>query len=109
MASIHVNDVGTAFRASFVDEEGEVIDLSAATAVKMWFEKPSETDGGDPETVEFDAELYTDGTDGIAQYVTEAEDLDRAGGWRVQGVAYFGATAPVHSDVLKFKVLANLR
>jgi hypothetical protein len=108
-ATIHVNDVGTEFRGTFVDENGDILDLSSATSVEMWFEKPAATEGDAPEVVERTATLVTDGTDGLAKYVTVASDLDRAGNWRVQGVAYFGASSPVHADVIKFKVLANLK
>lgn len=107
-AEIHVGDVGTSFRATFRDEADAVIDISAATELKMWFEKPAATEGEDPETVEFDATLVADGADGVAEYVTDEGDLDRPGNWRVQGVVTLGA-AKVHSNITKFKVFANLR
>lgn len=106
-AEIHVGDVGTAFRDTVLDEEGAVIDLSSATELVMWFEKPAATDGDAPEVVEYAAELVTDGTDGKVQYVVGEGDLDRAGRWRAQFKAVVG-TGTVHGSVHKFKVLANL-
>lgn len=106
---IHVNDVGVAFRPTFKDQAGAVVPVDTAADLKMWFEKPPAVEGGDPETVEFDAQFYTDGTDGVAQYVTEDGDLDRPGEWRVQAVAHMVVGEPLHSDILKFKVYPNLR
>lgn len=104
VGKIHVGDVGTAFRATITDETtAAAINVSTATSLLMWFQKPDQT------TVEFAASFYTDGADGIIQYVTAAPaDLDQAGGWKVQGVVAMPGTR-VHSDVHKFKVWPNLR
>lgn len=102
-ATIHVNDVGTAIEFAFVDEQGAVLSLASATALYAWFQRPDLT------TVEKTAELITDGTDGLARYVSEELFFDQAGTWRAQGVAHFGADKPVHTVVSKFKVRPNIR
>lgn len=105
-AEIHVGDVGTSFRIEARNEAGEVIDVSGATELLVWFEKP-DGDGGTT-TMEKAGALVNDGTDGLFEYVTEAGDLDEAGSWRVQGV-FENADGRWHGDITKFKVFANLR
>ncbi len=102
IAKIYVNDCGTAFRCPVTGEQEETMDVSAATSLLMWFQRPDGT------SFERDAELVTDGTDGVIQYVTEQGDLDQSGRWRVQPVV--GLNGGVnHGNVVKFKVNANLR
>ncbi len=107
-AEIHVNDVDLSFRLTFKDDDEEVIDISDAS-IKIVFEKPLTEGQETPDVVEFDGEFYTDGTDGIAEYITEDGDLDRTGKWSVQGVAYFPGDKPLHSNIHKFKVFRNLK
>lgn len=101
---IHVGDVGFAFQVTLLDDTTSIVlDVSGASAKVLWFQKPDGT------TVEFPAAFVTDGTDGKIQYVTaDGTDLDQAGTWKVQGVVTLPG-AKIHSDIGKFKVLANLR
>jgi len=98
---IHVGDVGTAFRFVVKDEQGAVMDLSAASVLKIFFDKPSSA------VLEKTATLVTDGTDGQIQYVTRAGDLSEPGTWKYQG--YIVVPSGVWwTDIHKFKVYANL-
>ena len=99
---IHVADVGTSFRAAIKDEDGAVLDLSTSTSLLMWFRRPDLT------TFEKEASLFTDGTDGVIEYVIADGDLDQAGKWKAQGVVGFPGGGLNHSDIHSFKVFANL-
>lgn len=101
-AEIHVGDVGTSFRFLVRDEDGQVIDVSGATGMKIWLRKPN----GD--VLEFDGSLVNDGTDGLIEYVTESGDLDAPGKWRAQAQVTYGGNV-VHTEVTKFEVEANLK
>lgn len=96
---IHVDDVGTTFICT-IEEDGVVIDLSAATEKKIYMKSPSETKT-------FDAEFTTDGTDGKIQYVAVSGDLDEAGEWQIQASANLSG-AVFHSSIEKFEVYNNL-
>lgn len=79
MAEIYVNDWGTVFEVTLVDENDAAIDVSLATTQEIRFRKP---DGVmDVQTSVF----TTDGTDGKIEYTTVAGDLDVAGRWSIQG------------------------
>jgi len=106
-AEIHVNDVGTSFEATVLDENGDIVDLSTATVLQICFQR-QEDDEDEPETFTHDAALVTDGTDGKMYYVTQEGDLDSPGRWRVQGYVEVDG-AKIHSDISKFKVHANLQ
>ena len=101
MAEIHVGDVGTSFRAVIKDENDEIVDVSGATTKTITFKKPDGT------LLVKDAELYTDGTDGIIEYISEENDLDDCGNWRLQGRVVF-ASGHWKSSIHDFKVEANL-
>lgn len=101
-AEIHVGDIGTSFRATVKDEEDEIVNLSTANTLLMWFRKP------DGSVAEFTASLYTDGTDGVIEYITEENDLDQPGRWKSQGVVGFPDGSLIHSDIHTFKVYDNL-
>ncbi len=75
---VHVGDIGTKLILE-VTEDGAVFDISAATTMKIRLKDPNDV------VVEEDAVFATDGTDGLMQYVTVADDLDVAGVWEIQG------------------------
>jgi hypothetical protein len=100
-AQIHVNDIGTSFIATVKNEDDEVEDISAASAMTFTFKKPS----GDTLTV--DADFYTDGTDGKMSYISESTDIDEEGNWSLQGVVTIG-TSVYHTSIYKFRVYGNL-
>lgn len=78
-AEIHEGDIGTIFRVTITDQAAAVVDLSGATTKEIIFKK---SDGSFVTQV---AAFFTDGTDGIIQYITIADDLDLVGGWCIQG------------------------
>jgi hypothetical protein len=101
-AEIHVQDVGTIFQASIVDETGLPVDLSLSSLIQIWFQKP------DQSVLTKTAVFATDGTNGVLNYTTILNDLDQPGNWKLQAFAEFGGRQ-VHSDIVKFKVIANLQ
>lgn len=77
-SEIHLGDIGTVIRITLVDaNDGEVVDISAAT-LTFYFKKPSGT------VVTKTGSLYTDGTDGSTQYITEENFLDQKGVWNYE-------------------------
>lgn len=97
---IFVGDIGTIFRGTF-KEDGTAIDISSATTRQIIFEKPNGI------KVTKAATFFTDGIDGIVQYVSVADDMDIGGDWRLQGyIVMTGFTG--YSDVVNFKVYDTL-
>lgn len=100
-AEIHVGDVGTAFRATISDENCNIVDLSDYEEYQLIFGKP------DKSVIAKTATLYTDGTDGIIQYLSTADFLDQPGLWQVQGhVTKTGGQWK--SNIVEFRVHKNL-
>lgn len=83
-AKIHVGDVGTELVVVFKDEEGTVIDVSAADDIFLYLTDP------DGVIVEVEGVHDTDGVNGKVKYVTEAGDLMSDGSWSIQGWASVG-------------------
>lgn len=77
MSSIFKNDYGTVFEIT-VKENGQVIDLSAATAIVFIFNKP------DSSQITRTAAFKTDGTDGIVKTTIQSGDFLQVGSWSVQ-------------------------
>jgi hypothetical protein len=71
-SEIHLDDIGTAFRCTIYDDS-TLVDLSSATSLLLIFKDP------EGNTTTKTASLYTDGTDGILQYVAVDGDLDVSG------------------------------
>lgn len=71
----------------FVDINGNVINLTGATSLKIKLEMPDGT------TKDFTASLYTDGSDGLIAYTTTTSDLSQVGYYYVQGKATVGGEA----------------
>ena len=98
---VHVGDIGTAFRATIRDENGDTIDVSVAESLSLRFQKPDKT------VLEFTPQLVGGGTNGIIEYVTVAGDLDMPGSWRLQAIV--GMAGDLwHSDIRNIKVYKNL-
>jgi len=74
-----VGDIGTTIKATIVDQDGAALDVSGASTLQLLFLKPN----GVLETKT--ATLTGDGTDGVIEYVTIADDLDVPGVWKSQG------------------------
>lgn len=99
-AKVFVNDIGTVFRTTF-KEDGEAVNISTATIKQIAFEPPSGI------AVDKTAVFFTDGSDGIIQYVTVADDLHTGGIWKLQGYIVSPAWQG-HGDQVELKVYDNL-
>jgi hypothetical protein len=97
---LHENDIGTEIVLTLSDS-GTVVDLAAATLLEIHVRKPDGT------IVEWDAELYTDGTDGKLVHYTEEDDLDAAGVWKLQGYIEM-AGGKWHTEAVTVRVLPVL-
>lgn len=97
-----VGDVGVALVVTVVDQAGDPVDLTAAIGMKIRLQRPDAT------VAEFDATLYTDGSDGKMVYATAAaNDLDQAGEWGIQGT-YTLAGAAKSTTISPFLVRGNI-
>jgi len=92
MARLQKNAIGVELILT-VKENGAVVNLAAASAMKMFLDKPDNT------VVEKTAVHKTDGTDGKLMYVTIAGDLSQGGIWQRQAEftlgGFTGRTAKV--------------
>lgn len=101
MASeIHVGDIGTIFRVTIKDGDS-IVDVSNVDSKVIYLQKPDGTN------LAKTASFYTNGTDGIIQYVSQDGDLDQGGTWQIQAKIDFG-TDIFNTSIEKFKVLRNL-
>lgn len=98
---IHTNDIGTAIRLNIVDCNDSALDVSDATAKYIKFKKPSGS------VVTKAATFYTDGSDGIIQYVVESGVIDENGSWKVQGLVTVN-DYEWHTSMKTFKVSRNI-
>lgn len=99
---IHVGDVGTSLRATIRNQSEEIVDVSDADTLELRFVKP------DRSRITKTATLYSDGTDGIIEWVTDSEsDLDQAGIWNIQGYVVISGAAK-RSNIEDFRVFPNL-
>lgn len=99
---IHEGDIGTIFRLTIVDCDSVAIDISTATVKDIVFKKPDGT------SVTKAGVFYTNGTDGIIDYTTIADDLNMIGeNWKIQAVVTL-STGRWSSDVGTFTVYGNL-
>ncbi len=102
-AEIHVGDIGTALRATIRNQDNEIVDLSTFSSLQFKLLKPGRT------TETYTASFYTDGTDGVMQYVTTTSDVfDQAGIYRLQGIVVFASGDTHKSDIVAFKVEPNI-
>ncbi len=97
---IHVEDIGTSFRVTVYDGN-VIVDIASASTMTLNFFKPDKT------TLSKTAVHFTDGTDGILEYITISGDLDQAGKWKIQAVVTL-PTGTWSSDITKFTVYANI-
>lgn len=103
MANPHKNNIGVTFVLTVKNQDGNAIDISAASPKNLVFLKP------DKATRAVQAGTFTSGgTDGRLQYTTaSASDLDQDGPWSVQAVVTLGANQYT-SSLLLFQVDPNL-
>jgi len=99
---LHYGDVGAVIELTATDCNGVVEDISAATTLEIYFQKPDGT------TVTKTAVFTTDGTDGKFQYTTIAGDLDMVGTWHYQGhiVTPTTSLSTDIADMIVYQVLA---
>lgn len=100
---IHLGDIGTAFRITLKDGN-DIVDVSSAVGVgtkTITFKKKDGT------VVEKEATFFTNGVDGVIQYITIEDDLDQLGSWEIQAkVTLTSGTWRSNTD--KFRVYENL-
>lgn len=82
-----VGDVGLQIIVQVLDQNGAVIDIGGAVALKIKLLKPDGT------TLDKTASFLTDGSDGKIYYTTIVGDLNQAGLWQVQGKLTLDGTA----------------
>lgn len=98
--TLHVGDQGVLFIFEIVDEAGAV-DLSTASTVSVFFQRPDKTLLEVPGTV-------TDAINGVVSYTCQAGDFNQAGRWKTQVVILFSNGYVKHSDIGTLTVLPNL-
>ncbi len=69
-----------------VDQDGNAVDLSAATGLQLWLLAPDQT------KVLVAAAFVSNGMDGLIQAVTDSDTLPQAGTWGLQAQLQFGTT-----------------
>lgn len=82
-----VGDLGIQLIVQVLDQDGAVIDIGAATTMKIKLLKP------DGAAVDKTALLYSDGRDGKMVYTTISGDLNQAGLYQLQGKLTLNGTA----------------
>lgn len=100
---IHEDDIGTSFRLTVYDcqDPPVAIDVGVASVMEVKFRRP------DYSAFTRTGTLYTDGSDGIIEYVTIAGDLDAEGTWSIQAVVTL-PTGIWNSSVESVKVHSNI-
>lgn len=101
MPTVQRESVGVAIVVKMLDEDGDPIDLSTATALKIRLLFPDGTGA------EYTADLYTDGADGALVYVTVEDDLEDVGVHKAQSFATVDGERKI-STLSPFKVLPNI-
>jgi len=101
LAEVHVNDIGTVFRIAIVDNTNTVIDISTATKLDFIFKKPDGT------IMTKAGALFTNGADGIIEYVTLSGDINQTSKWKIQAHVIL-PTGEWFSTIGEFYVHGNL-
>lgn len=108
---LHINDVGTSLeflmKECEADGTSSVVNITDSTARTVRFQKPDGTTF-DRAGVIFTGGTNGDGTDGIVQYITVANDIDTIGRWKMQAIISFPDGSTFHSSIVQIKVLDNL-
>lgn len=100
--SIQQGSVGTVIEVKIVDSDLNIVSLVGASSKLVKFKKPDRT------IVSKDVNFLTDGSDGIVSYSTESGLLDQSGMWSMQVVISLISGSYYPSDIISFKVLANI-
>lgn len=99
MQTMHLSDTGTVISMQVL-EKGEIVNLSAGSA-EIVFRKPNGS------CVAKTATFFTDGSDGMIQYIVESGFIDQAGKWSMQAVVSIG-DGEWRSDPVWFSVSPNV-
>ena len=97
MNTMHLSDIGTKLDLLIDDEDGNVLNISAATTKQIILTK------ADGVEVTKTAVFVTDGTDGLLRYVTIAGDIDVIGVWKKRAYVVTPSWTR-HSSVAEFRV-----
>lgn len=102
MDTIHVGDIGTKIVLTLTQGASTTpFDISTASSLQLVFQLP------DQSVFSRTAVFSTNGHDGSLQYISQVGDFSQSGRWQVQAVVILPA-GTWHSDVVVFKVAANL-
>ena len=96
-------DWGTVLRFRMLQYDGDPLDLSTASAIKLYMRSPSDV------TVSFDASLVTDGTDGKAEATITNGSWSAYGIYTLEPVATFASGEWAGSPWAKIEVKPSLR
>lgn len=98
---IHMNDFGTSFQVTFLDQNSNIIDISSSVARQIMFERPDGT------TFTQGMGFLNSGSDGVATYTIQSGDLNLPGIWRFQGYVSM-PSGTWYSDITNFQVFENI-
>ena len=99
---LQVGAIGSVIRATIVDQNGGLVDLSGSTLTDNFFlRRPDDT------RIAITPTFETDGTDAVILYATVAGDITIEGQYRVQ---YRHVNAPLNlfTSIAPVNVLANI-
>ncbi len=103
MKTIHTGEEGITITATLVNQAGVAYDMSGGVDTKQInLRDPSGN------VSENDADFGDDGSDGVLEYVTDADDIDEVGIWQFQAFVDDGNGLVIYSTIGKFKVVAPL-
>ena len=107
---IHVGDIGVALIATFYNTDGSVRNISGYNFLQFILTQPPTPQGYTaPIQKYFTASFVTDGTDGLAQYITQsANDLQLPGVWQLQGFGGVTDGVSFHTNKINIVVYPNL-
>jgi len=99
---LQVGAIGSGIRATVVDQDGAVVDLSGCTLTSNFFlRRPNDT------RIAITPTFETTGTDGVIIYVTVAGDLPISGPYRVQ-FRHVDAPLNLFTSIAQVNVLENI-
>src|SRR5262245_24651002 len=102
-AKLHVGTVGAEVLIPLTDPKGNPVDLSTATTITIYFQKPNAAKANKV------IGKQGSGQTGVAVWVTAAGDVDVAGDWQVQTrVQYTNPTRDWWSQIYPMSVAATL-
>jgi len=98
---LRVGDIGVIIERTIKDQDGNIVDVSAASTKEIIFVKPNNA------KLTKAAAFSTNGTDGKIKYVTVSGDLDGVGDWKIQGRVILAA-GEWRTDIAVRHVYENL-